>query len=186
MSENGGGTRLHGGVRRDRPAQVMEGRLKVAFKKIMVPVDLSEESGKIFDYAQSLAERSRAEVMLVHVLAADPYEICRQTVFFVPAPYQSDPPPASEEADSRLREAIGIARGRLKDLARERANVKIAVRTGEIVDELLAEAENSGADLVLMGTHGWTGLRHLVLGSVAEKMVRLCPVPVLTWRNVGI
>ena len=54
------------------------------------------------------------------------------------------------------------------------------VREGRAVDTILTEIAESRADLVVMGTHGWTGLSHVLLGSVAERTIRLAPIPVLT------
>ena len=61
---------------------------------------------------------------------------------------------------------------------------EVEVATGPPADTIVRMAHERGADLIVMGTHGHTGLRHVLLGSVAEKVVRLAPCPVLTVKEV--
>ena len=72
------------------------------------------------------------------------------------------------------------ARNQLEKLAEGKA--KTAVRRGHAVEEILKEVESYKPDVVVMCTHGWKGLKHMLLGSVAERVVRHSPVPVLTTR----
>ena len=67
---------------------------------------------------------------------------------------------------------------------RGKITYKIKVRQGYVVEQVLEEIKEYQPDLVVMCTHGWTGLKHLLMGSVTEKIVRLSPVPVLTTRGV--
>jgi nucleotide-binding universal stress UspA family protein len=61
-------------------------------------------------------------------------------------------------------------------------DARLVVREGFVPEEIVAEAENGGHDLVVMGTHGHTGLERVLLGSVAERVIRACPIPVLVTR----
>lgn len=84
--------------------------------------------------------------------------------------------PAEAEAQKALDGLVGSVAGR-------KAPCRAVLRVGVAWQEILAAAALAGSDLVVMGTHGRRGLAHALLGSVAEKVVRLCPVPVLTVRG---
>jgi len=80
-----------------------------------------------------------------------------------------------EAADRRM----GAA---LEELTLAKVRARSVVEVGDVRDVALAQAERLPADLIVMGTNGRTGLRHLLIGSVAEDVVRRAPVPVLTIR----
>jgi nucleotide-binding universal stress UspA family protein len=136
-----------------------------AFKHIVVPTDFGEIAEQALDLAVDLAKTYGAKLTLVHV-----YSI---------------PTPAYAEAFSWPIEEIGKAAREALD--RELASAKArhpdteAVLDLGVAHERIVELVKSrGADLVVMGTHGRRGLPRFLLGSVAEKVVRLSPVPVLT------
>jgi nucleotide-binding universal stress UspA family protein len=83
--------------------------------------------------------------------------------------------------------AVSGAEAHLRDLAarleRDGVSAEVFVRVGKPADEILACAAEHGADIIVMGTHGRTGIRHLLAGSVAERVVRASAVPVLTTRH---
>jgi nucleotide-binding universal stress UspA family protein len=145
-------------------------------RRILVPIDFSESGRVIFDYALDVARDRGAEVLLLHVVG-------------IPvAPFD---PAYGVAADPRLLLELqaGAEKG-LADLAAtvrpgDRVAVRTKVVTGAPSREIVREAREGGADLVVIGTHGRTGLRHVFLGSVAENVVRLCPCPVLTVRLKG-
>src|SRR5262249_20777722 len=78
-----------------------------------------------------------------------------------------------------------VARTQMQDLVRGQFNGKweVAIAGGNPADAIVRAAQERGADLIVMGTHGRTGLQHVLLGSVAEKVVRTAPCPVLTVRH---
>jgi nucleotide-binding universal stress UspA family protein len=147
-------------------------------RRILVPVDFSEAAGRVLDYALDIARDRGAEVTLLHVVG-------------VPAaPFD---PAYGVLADPRLPAdlAAGAAKG-LADLVERAAPsagrgvvVKTKVLSGAPAREIAREAREGNFDLVVVGTHGRTGLRHVFLGSVAENVVRLAPCPVLTVRLKG-
>ena len=82
-----------------------------------------------------------------------------------------------------IHDVLEETRNHLITMASEKRNYRVEVRHGNVVDELLAEIERYKPGLVVICTHGWTGMKHLLLGSIAEKLVRLSPAPVLSFRG---
>jgi nucleotide-binding universal stress UspA family protein len=139
------------------------------FNSILVPVDFSGCSDAALDAAVELAQKLGAKLRLVHVyhpptLMFDPYGIQPAEPFLLEAP---------EAARKRLEQE-------LKKVEAAGVQVEADVRQGVPAEEIVAEARECGADLIVMGTHGHTGLEHVLLGSVAERTVRLSDSPVLT------
>jgi nucleotide-binding universal stress UspA family protein len=126
-------------------------------RRIAVPTDFSLESEKAVAYAAALARRMGSALYLVHVLKdLAGYHEARERLAMLA---------------SRL--AIGTRRFALD------------VRTGEPAESIAEAAERYGADLVVMTTHGRTGLAHMVSGSVAEEVIRRADCPVLVLRDSG-
>jgi nucleotide-binding universal stress UspA family protein len=135
--------------------------MKQIFKTIVCPVDLEAQSMAAVELARQLAEQNEAKVFLVHSVTP-------------PLPGPMEPAPGWENA----------AKSRLEKIAREHLadNVRgdtIVVR-GEASAAIIRAAKALGADLIVMTTHGHTGLNRVLLGSTAELVVRESPVPVLT------
>lgn len=141
------------------------------FNTIMSPTDFSQPSCAAVDMAAELAERFSAELVLVHVLPNPPVA---SEVHVLPSTYYV---PQTEEMGESARKS-------LKQLARKRIPEKISthttVVTGPTAESIVETADKLGADLLVIGTHGRTGLRRLIFGSVAEKVVRHATCPVLT------
>jgi nucleotide-binding universal stress UspA family protein len=142
------------------------------WRKICCPVDFSEPARQAFDEAIDLACRLGAELIVAHVQ--------------VPlAPAATDVLVSSRG----VLEAEGVEEARELDAwrteAQERLNapVSASVLVGDPAAEIAKLAGEHGVDLIVMGTHGRTGFRHFVLGSVAERVVRLAPCPVLVVRR---
>lgn len=139
-------------------------------KKILAPVDFSEPSKKALQYAVAAARDFGAELIVMHVVQ--------------PYPVLPDLPAATVQLTEMIQ----------KDAKRELARVTSAitgvscrsvVRVGYPARLIAAEAKDCGADLIILSTHGRTGLPHLFLGSVAEQVVRLAVCPVLTIHADG-
>jgi nucleotide-binding universal stress UspA family protein len=142
--------------------------------QILVPTDFSPTSDLALDYAREIAQRFGASLHLLHVLE-DP---------FVHGPFASDLF-IDERADVR-RAILDDARARLARRVRRREG-EVAAASAEIVsghsaETIVTHAHELGADLIVMGTHGRTGLAHLLIGSVAERVFRTSPCPVMTVR----
>ncbi|MHA3775233.1 universal stress protein [Verrucomicrobiota bacterium sgz303538] len=140
-------------------------------QKIIVPVDFSEPSLKALDVAQALAERFGASLHFVHIVEPTPFMTSLPELPIVMP--DSDVAKHWDEMLTRL--------------TRERAegNIKTSseVRLGKASDEIVAIAEKSGADMLVIATHGRTGLKRVLMGSTAERVVRHAPCPVLVVRE---
>jgi len=138
-------------------------------KRILVPVDFSVHSIKALEAALSLARTFDANVTLVHIV--------EQIIY--PGDWMY-PPIAMTDFAAEQRAQISA---KLKALA-ERSNVITheVVRLGRAWQEVVEVAKERKADLIVLATHGYTGLRHVLLGSVAEKILRHAPCPVLSIR----
>ncbi len=141
------------------------------WKKICCAVDFSEPSWIAMEQAAELAGQLHAELTLVHVLPP-------------PAPAATDVlvPPAVLEAEARRAdETLEVWRSDAE--ARAALPVRARVLLGDPALELARFAADEGCDLLVLGTHGRTGLSRLVLGSVAERVLRRAPLPVLVVRD---
>ena len=141
--------------------------------KILVPVDFSEFSTKALDYALAFARQFDARIVVLHVVEPAVYP---ESYMLVTT--------ALEDLNQGL---LQSARQRIGELCRERIGNRVTsesmVRTGRAHSEIAAAARELDVDLIILATHGYTGLRHVLLGSTAERVVRHAPCPVLTVRD---
>jgi universal stress protein A len=144
-------------------------------KKILVPVDYSPSSKRALDWALVLAETLDASVHVLHTWEVPTYLRPDLTVWSGEIS-ETLADHTRTEAEKGMRDFLASA-----DVA-TRANVTSQVVPGGPYATILALVEQHGFDLIAMGTHGRTGVAHLLLGSVAEKVVRHAPCPVLTIR----
>jgi nucleotide-binding universal stress UspA family protein len=142
--------------------------------KILVPVDYSAASRAALELALGIAESFRAAVHVVHVLELPLYSSLDMSVSISGFPAQSYVSYAQRRAAEEMSEFLAPERNR---------ELTQAIVTGEPSSMVLKIAEDGGYDLIVMGTHGRTGLKHLLLGSTAEWIVRHAPCPVLTTRE---
>jgi nucleotide-binding universal stress UspA family protein len=142
-------------------------RAAPGIKKILVATDFSAHSNLAMDYAATLAKQSGAEIILIHVIESFPYSVT-DTFNIV------DHRRALERTAGTLLENLR------QELARKDLSVETQLASGAPYDEILKRSRREKADLIVMGTHGRTGVEHLILGSVAEKVVRLSSCPVMT------
>jgi nucleotide-binding universal stress UspA family protein len=146
--------------------------IMIGFKRILFPTDLSEESLKALPYAIELARAFDGEMFFIYVLPALPY-----------------PPDADFgsggaeiiELKSTLRSDAEQSLDRfLKGRVPEYIKARRFVSQGHAAEEILRAADEHKVDLITIATHGLTGWRHVAFGSVAEKVVRMAKIPVLT------
>lgn len=156
---------------RDQPVPIfMPGVNPIRAHRILVPTDFSELSLKAVEAAVVLAKRFNAEVELVHVLEPPPFP----EFGYAHIPIKEGGLRHAAEAKfEKLRERIPA----LKELVKY-----TPVRTGNAPYEIVQTARQLNADLIVIGTHGRTGLKRLALGSTAEKVVRHAHCPVLVLR----
>lgn len=139
-------------------------------KKILVPIDFSDCSKKALQYAVPFAKQFNAALTLLYVVQVNYYvgEVGAVDM----AALEKDMRSSGEKQLSRLAaEEVGPG-----------VPCDTLVRSGRIVNEIVDAAKESGTDLILLSTHGHTGLKHILLGSVAENVVRHAPCPVLIVR----
>jgi nucleotide-binding universal stress UspA family protein len=138
-------------------------------KQILVATDFAEPSRAAADAGVELAKTFRVPLVLMHV-----YDVPMQVYTGLPLLPVADYAKAYEEA---ARESLDKERLRL---AAAGADANAVLRSGVAWEEILSTAKQLDVGLIVTGTHGRHGLPRAVLGSVAEKVVRLSPVPVLT------
>jgi universal stress protein A len=146
----------------------------IEIKSILAPTDFSEHSEMALRYACQIAERLGSELRLLHVLSeivpAGPEPMLMPVM---PTEYYSE---SEQKAGEMLDHLLDPAWGRP-------ASVITAVEWGSPVETIVAHALDNRVDLIVIATHGRTGLSHVLLGSVAERIVREAPCPVLTIRD---
>ena len=140
-------------------------------RRILCPIDFSPQSDKAADHALALATAMGAELTLIHVLSEPALALEESGGFQTPnlvAEYTEHMTQKLTEVASRLRPTG--------------APVPTKILRGPIHEAIVEEAKAEHSDLIVMGTHGRTGIQHVLLGSMAERVVRLAPVPVMTVR----
>jgi universal stress protein A len=145
------------------------------FDRILLPADFSDCSAEASRAARRLAEHFGSRLVVLHVLDE----------------------PAALDPMFRGEVPLELLRGRMEQYAREGMdafleahlkglpNVEARIASGVPYREIIREARESGAELIVIGTHGRTGVEHVIFGSTAEKVVRMAPCPVLTVRQGG-
>jgi nucleotide-binding universal stress UspA family protein len=146
----------------------------IDLKRILIPTDFSKFSQNALTYAAALAEKFGSELYLLHVV--------QNVGLLIPDMVNVVPPimPSNEQMTAAVREALNKI---VKDNKLERFKTNIEVRLGTPFYEIIQFAKETNVDLIVMGTHGHSGLVHVLLGSVTEKVVRKAPCPVLTVRH---
>ena len=139
-------------------------------KKILIPVDFSENSPKIVDYACHIAEKFKARLTVVYVVQTlQAYE-----GFVIP-----HIPMAEFEEDLQKN-----AQAKMVDFVEKHLPSSLAydakVVIGDVAATINSFAEKEGMDMIVMGTHGYKGLEHALFGSVAERVIKMAPCPVLS------
>lgn len=143
------------------------------YKKILVPVDFSTHSGEATRVAADLAKRFDASLTLVHVYDPVAYSLPDGFVMLSQADV--------DRLFEAFRAQLAADQRRALDAGAPRVDTKLL--TGFVAGELVEFASRGEFDLIVMGTHGRTGIQHLAIGSIAERVVRLARCPVLTVKR---
>lgn len=146
--------------------------LRFKIRKILVPIDFSEPSQQALHYARPFAEQFGASLTLLHVMEPVSY----------PADFGYLPAMPQEAETQRLNEL----EDRLREMAAKLGTtvpLNCTVRIGRVWKEVVDMAKAQNTDLIIVATHGYTGLKHALLGSVAEKVLRHAPCPALVVRT---
>ena len=146
----------------------------LTLKTVLVPTDFSDASESALRYGKAMAEKFGAALHVVHVMEDLLAHAWAAEVYVSSMPQLRD----EIEKESRLR--LGAL---LTDGERKAFRAETALLAGNPFLEIIRYAKTHGVDLIVMGTHGRGPIAHMLLGSVAEKVVRKSPCPVLTVRE---
>jgi len=139
-------------------------------KTILVPTDFSAGAETALDHAAALAKSFDAKLIVLHVIETFTYTMTEALqVVNVYQVVKTAVEPALDEI--------------VQDLKRDRVTASRLLVQGKADQEIVAQAKKARADLIVMGTHGRRGVSHAFMGSVAERVVRTAPCPVLTVRT---
>ncbi len=143
--------------------------LMITIKTILVPIDFSDNAEHVMDYAFTIAQPFDARLLLCFVaqLYTD------YSDFFIP---QMPVVSIEEEIDKAAKERMHRF---VEDYGKD-IKIEECVLIGNVAHEILNLAEKREVDMIIMGTHGFQGLEKILFGSVAEKVVKMAPCPVLT------
>ena len=145
----------------------------IRIRKILVPLDLSEYAAHALPYALELATTFGASLHLLHVIDSQRAAAAGGAAFFEYGPdllqrFEDDAHKALSEVAATLPQT---------------ATVNTAILQGPPHVQIVQFAREQDIDLIVMGTHGRSGLKHVIIGSVAEKVVQMAPCPVLSMKN---
>ena len=147
--------------------------MELAIKKILVPIDFSDYSKSALKYAVNFAKSFNADMTLIYVV---------EPIVYPPdfSMGQIAIPTVSTEWDERAREELyKLAKTQIP----ADVKVKTIIKTGKPFVEIIETATEENIDLIIIATHGHSGVEHILFGSTAEKVVRKAPCPVLTLRE---
>lgn len=142
-------------------------------KKVLVPIDFSDYSKSALRYAVNFAKQFNAEMYLIYVV---------EPVIYPPdfSMGQIAIPSINSEWDERAKEELDKLS---KNEIPEGVSVNKIIKTGKPFLEIIDTAAEEDVDLIIIATHGHSGMEHILFGSTAEKVVRKAPCPVLTLRE---
>ncbi len=143
--------------------------MSVTVRKILVPIDFSDQAEPVIEWAVHLAEEHSSQLVLMHAYHL-PVEFQQMEGAYLPADFWTN---VKSEAEKTLEDHAGKIR-------EKGIPVETVVREGYPATAIEEEAERQQVDLIVIGTRGLSGLKHMLLGSVAERVVQKSPCPVLT------
>lgn len=147
--------------------------MELTIKKILVPIDFSDYSKSALRYSVNFAKSFNASITLIYVV---------EPIIYPPdfSMGQIAIPTINTEWDERAKEELDkLAKTEIP----AELQVKTMIKTGKPFVEIIETAKEENADLIIIATHGHTGVEHILFGSTAEKVVRKAPCPVLTLRE---
>jgi universal stress protein A len=151
-----------------------EESIMIALKRILLPTDFSEYSAAASTYACAFCDQFHAELHLLHVI--------QDLAPLAPEPGVMLPPPADYLKEIEDNATLMLERVLDRQWSAGKSIIRV-IRQGPPFLEIVRYAKETAIDLIVIGTHGRTGLAHVFMGSVAEKVVRKSPCPVLSVRH---
>ena len=142
---------------------------------ILVPVDFSNYSGKALAYASEIAQSYKAQLQVLHIIEETmhpAFSVTGKSSIFDLVPWIKD--------DSRKR-----AEKMIKEFVLDKVKSKVFIQGGRAASDIIKFANENSTDLIVIATHGLTGLEHMLMGSVTEKVVRMAHCPVFTVKAFG-
>lgn len=157
------------------------------FRRILCPVDLSSFSLNAIKLAVKIAESSKGALYLLHVID-NPFDELYMTSITQADPasielYKSEPLGRSKVLEATTRHSRILLKQFCHDWVRSLPKVRYLVESGNPFEKILDGAETHRIDLIVLATHGRTGFKRLIIGNVAEKVVRYASCPVLTVKT---
>ena len=137
-----------------------------------MPVDFSDHSAAVIEWAAHLAVEHGSRIVLLHAYHL-PVEFQQLEGAYLPPDFWSNVKAEAEQSLGRF----------AANLKKRGLEVEAVVREGYAATAIVDEAASQGADLIVIGTHGLSGLKHLLLGSIAERVVQKADCPVLTVKT---
>jgi nucleotide-binding universal stress UspA family protein len=148
----------------------------IQLQRVLTPIDFSDCSKRAQEYACALVDQFQAELYLLHVLHdLAPLMLDGGTMYALPTDYFEEQKQSAEKALARLPSA---------EWSQGKAVIR-ELRIGNPFVEIVRYAQEQEIDIIVIGTHGRSAISHLLLGSVAEKVVRSAPCPVLSVHPGG-
>jgi len=147
--------------------------METTIKKVLVPIDFSDYSKSALRYAVNFAKSFNAEILLIYVV---------EPIIYPPdfSMGQIAMPTIITDWDNRAKEELDkLAKNEITN----NGNVKTIIKTGKPFAEIIETAKEEDIDLIIIATHGHSGVEYILFGSTAEKVVRKAPCPVLTLRE---
>jgi len=142
----------------------------IKIKNILLPTDFSSLSLSVSEYAVNLAEQYSAKLHILHVLEKTPPIL---TIRSLDLSEEKIIKTIEQDAQKRIENVV-------KKIKKNKSiEVEAVIRKGIDFEEIIKYSEKSKIDLIVIATHGRTGIMHTLLGSVAEKVIRLSKIPVL-------
>jgi nucleotide-binding universal stress UspA family protein len=143
--------------------------MTIDVRSILVPIDFSPNAATVLDWAAHLAEEHECPLVLLHAYHL-PVDFQQLEGAYLPADFWTQ---VKSDAAANLEKQAQVLRDR-------GLRVETVLREGYPASVIEEEARERGVDLIVIGTRGHTGLKHLLLGSVAERVVQKAPCAVLT------
>ncbi len=147
----------------------------IKIKKILYPTDFSEYADHARNYVTEMAKAFQSKVVLMHTIQAPShYEVA----------YNYELALNPDEIGEKRQKAADAKIGEIAELIRaEGIEVETLITLGSAFVDIVSTARKSEADLIIISTHGWGFIKHVLMGSTAERVVRKAPCPVLTVRK---
>lgn len=149
--------------------------MKIALKKILYPTDFSDFSKHALKYAQTFADSFSAELHVIHVVDE------ASLYWMAMGPNSLPVGPGADELQEIAKKEMGEFVNQNIECPKDRLVTEVCL--GRPFTEIIRYARDNAMDMIVLCTHGRSGLQHALLGSVTEKVVRKAPCPVLTVRH---